>query len=154
MGRDHTAEPFRDSLHKLLKDPSPMVRRNAALSLSNFRDDVARPELRAMLRPSTVVSPGAGVVKYRLKEGEYVNPGTLVARVGEVEARATLPGEVRALRAREGAQVKPGDVLADLAPDQQHVWEALRALYLIGQRPDLEDVQRFARGVPGSTEKI
>ena len=50
MGQDHTYEPFHEALLKLLQnDPSLMVRRNAALSLSNFHDDAARPELRAML---------------------------------------------------------------------------------------------------------
>ena len=54
MGQDHTYKEFATALHKLLLDPSPMVRRNAALSLSNFRDDAARTELRNMLRVSSV----------------------------------------------------------------------------------------------------
>src|SRR5689334_14759682 len=154
MGQDHTYEPFHDALRKLLSDPSMMVRRNAALSLSNFHDDAARPELRAMLRPSTVTSPAAGSVRFRLKEGEYVNPGTLVGRVGDIEVRSSLPGEVRELRVPDGSQVKAGDALADLSSDKEHVWEALRALYTIGGREDLEDVQRYARGAPGMPGKV
>jgi HEAT repeat protein len=154
MGQDHTYEPFHDALRKLLSDPSLMVRRNAALSLSNFHDDAALPELRAMLRPSSVRSPAAGVVRFRLKEGEYVNPGTLIARVGDAEVRSQLPGEVRALRVNDGAEVKQGDELADISADKEHVWEALRALYTIGSREDLEDVQRYVRGSPGMPEKI
>ena len=38
-----------------------------------------------------------------------------------------------------------GDPLADLSADQNHVWEALRALYLVGQPSDLEDVERYVR---------
>ena len=154
MGQDHTYEPFHDALRKLLSDPSPIVRRNAALSLSNFHDTAAMPELHAMLRPSSIPAPAAGPVKFRLKEGEYVNPGTLVARVGDQEARAQLPGEVRALRVSEGAQVKTGDDLADVSADKEHVWEALRALHTIGGRAEIEDVQRYTRGVPGMPERV
>ena len=155
MGQDHTYEPFHDALRKLLQDdPSLMVRRNAALSLSNFHDDAARPELRAMLHSSTISSPSAGIVKFRLKEGEYVNPGTLVARVGDFEVRSQLPGEVRELHARDGSQVHAGDALADISADKEHVWEALRALYTIGRSDDSEYVQRYIRGVPGMPEKV
>ncbi len=154
MGQDHTYEPFHDSLRKLLSDPSGMVRRNAALSLSNFHDDAAKPELRAMLRPSTLHASADGIVKFRLKEGEYVNPGTLVARVGDVEIRSQLPGEVRALRAADGIQVKSGDALADISTDKEHVWEALRALYTIGGDDDVEEIQRYVRGVPGMPDKV
>ena len=48
MGQDHSYEPFHAALRNLLSDPSPMVRRNAALSLSNFHDTAALPELRAI----------------------------------------------------------------------------------------------------------
>jgi hypothetical protein len=154
MGQDHTYEPFHDALRKLLSDPSMMVRRNAALSLSNFQDKAALPELRAMLRPASIPSPASGAVRFRLKEGEYVNPGTLVARVGDTEVRSVLPGEVRALRVADGAQVKPGDDLADISADKEHVWEALRALYAIGGREEEEDVQRYLRSTPGMPEKI
>ena len=57
MGQDHTYAPFHEVLVKLTADPQPMVRRNAALALSNFGDPAARPELMAMLRPYTIVSP-------------------------------------------------------------------------------------------------
>ena len=154
MGQDHSYEPFHAALLKLIADPQPMVRRNAALALSNFRDPAARPELRAMLRPYTIVSPAAGVVHYRLKLGEYVNPGTLVAHVGSVEARSPLPGEVRELSAREGGTLNPGDALVEISADKEHVWEALRALVRAGTLDDLDDIQRYVRGVPGMPEKV
>lgn len=154
MGQDHTYEPFHDALRKLLADPSPIVRRSVALSLSNFHDSEALPELRAMLRPSSISAPAAGVVKFRLKEGEYVNPGTLVAHVGDIEVRAQLPGEVRALKVADGSQVKQGDELAVISPAKDHVWEGLRALYTIGGSEEVEDVQRYVRGAPGMPEKI
>jgi biotin carboxyl carrier protein len=154
MGQDHTYSPFHDALVKLIADPQPMVRRNAALALSNFGDPAVRPELLAMLRPYTIVSPVAGVVEYRLKLGEYVNPGTLVAHVSSVEVRSPLPGEVRDLSRRGGSAVAAGDALVELSEDKEHIWEALRALWTVGTAEDLEEIQRYARGVPGMPEKV
>lgn len=154
MGQDHTYEPFHEALVKLLGDSSPMVRRNAALSLTNFGDAASRSELLAMLRPYTITSPVSGPVRYRLKLGEYVNPGTLVGRVGSTEIRSPLPGEVRALTGKEGAMATAGEPLVELSPDKEHAWEALRALVRVGRKEDLEDVQRYARGVPGMPDRV
>jgi biotin carboxyl carrier protein len=154
MGQDRNYAPFHDALLRLIHDPESMVRRNAALALSVFGDPAARPELVAMLRPSTVTAPVQGTLKYRLKLGDYVNPGTKVAFIGDTEVRADVPGEVRALDRNDGSTVKPGDALADLSADKNHVWEALRALYLIGQRSDLEDVERYVRPIPGMPDTI
>jgi biotin carboxyl carrier protein len=154
MGQDRAYAPFHQALLKLIHDPQPMVRRNAALGLAAFGDAAARPELLAMLRPYSVPAPVAGPVRYRLKLGDYVNPGTLLARVGEAEVRSPVPGEVRSLEHKEGDIVAPGDTLAELSVDRNHVWEALRALYVVGQPEDLEDVQRFTRPVSGLPEVV
>ncbi|MGA2736598.1 MAG: HEAT repeat domain-containing protein [Bryobacteraceae bacterium] len=154
MGQDHTYAPFHAALLKLIGDPQPMVRRNAALAISNFGDPAARPELLAMLRPYTIASPAGGAVQYRLKLGEYVNPGTLVAHVGDVEVRSPLPGEVRDFGRRAGGTVAAGDPLVEISADKEHAWEALRALYTVGTKDDLEDIQRYVRGVPGMPEKV
>jgi biotin carboxyl carrier protein len=154
MGQDHGYAPFHEALLRLIRDPQPMVRRNAALALAGFNDALARPELVAMLRPYTVLSPAPGALKYRLKPGDYVNPGTLLARVGESEVRSPVPGEVRSLAGPNGRVVQAGDALASLSADRNHVWEALRALYLVGQAEDLEQVQRFARPVPGMPDTV
>ena len=61
---------------------------------------------------------------------------------------------MRDLERREGATVAPGDPLADLGADKNHVWEALRALYLVGQPADLEDVERYTRPVAGMPETV
>ena len=154
MGQDHTYQPFHEALLKLLADSSPMVRRNAALSLTTFGDPAGRGELLAMLHAYAIVSPAAGVVRYRLKLGEFVNPGTLVGHVDSAEIRSPLPGEVLELRQHEGAAVRVGEVLVELSPDKEHAWEALRALLLVGQKADLEDVQRYARGVTGMPDRV
>jgi hypothetical protein len=154
MGQDRAYPPFHAALLRLIHDPEPMVRRNAALSLASFGDGAARGELVAMLRPYTVHAAVAGTIHYRLKLGDYVNPGTLLARVGEAEVRSPAPGEVRSLEHKDGDAVAPGDALAELSADKNHVWEALRALYVVGQTQDLEDVRRFTRPVPGLPESV
>jgi hypothetical protein len=153
MGQDRSYRPFHEALLGLIHDPEPMVRRNAALSLAAYGDGAARGELGAMLRPYTVRAPVAGAVRYRLKPGDYVNPGTLLARVGETEVRSPVPGEVRSLEHNEGGAVAPGGALAALSADPGHVWEALRALYVVGRTEDLEDVRRFTRPVAGMPER-
>jgi biotin carboxyl carrier protein len=145
MGQDRSHDPFREPLRKLVTDPSPMVRRNAALALASFRDDAGREELRGMLRPHQVAAPAAGVIKHRLKVGDYANPGTLVARINEEEVRTVVPGEVRELLVADGSTVRAGQPVMELGTDDQHAWEALRALFLIGNREDLDQVRRFLR---------
>jgi len=154
MGQDRTAQPFHEALVRLLADPEPMVRRNAALALAGFGDAAARPELAAMLRPYTVTARAAGTLHYRLKAGDYVNPGTLLAHLGNAELRSPVPGEVRALDIPEGGSAKSGDAIVELAADQNHVWESLRALYLVGMPADAEAIELFTRPVPGMSEKV
>ena len=154
MGQDPSYAPFHEALLRLIHDPEPMVRRNAAPALAVFGDPAARPELVEMLMPFTVRAPAAGILKFRLKLGDYVNPGTLVGHVGETEIRSAVPGEVRALDRIDKDSVKPGDPLVDLSADANHVWEALRALVLVGQPSDLEAVQRYTHPVEGMPEKV
>jgi len=65
-----------------------------------------------------------------------------------------VPGEVRALDQSDGASVQAGAPIVDLSADGNHVWEALRALYLVGQPADLEDVQRYTHPLPGMPDKV
>jgi hypothetical protein len=61
---------------------------------------------------------------------------------------------VRTLERKDGDTVAPGDALAELSVDKNHVWEALRALYVVGQADDLEDVRRFTLPVPGLPDAV
>ena len=65
-----------------------------------------------------------------------------------------LPGEVLDLTRREGAVAAAGDPLAEISADKEHAWEALRALWGVGEPEDIEAVQRYARGVPGMPERL
>ena len=81
-------------------------------------------------------------------------PGRWSRTSATVEVRAAAPGEVRSLARREGAAVSAGEPLADLAPDKNHVWEALRALVLVGTPDDQEAVERFTRPIAGMPETV
>lgn len=159
MGFDNKAEEFHNTLIRLLEDEQPGVRRQAALSLVTFNDARGRPELRAMLEPFTIVAPSDGVTGSVVSEGSSVREGTLMARInmdgGESkEVRSPLPGKVKSVAVLEGARVGAGDTLFIIAPDTQFVWEALRALYWVGERDDLSLVERYAGGVEGLPERI
>jgi len=148
MGQDTTQAEFHQALAVLVKDANPLVRRNAALALVRFADAQGRPELLSMLRPFIVVSPKAGVLRYRLKEDDSVDTGTLLARIetGDAEpfeVRSLVPGFVREKLVEDGTTATEGQNILVLAPSEAQVWEALRGLYLVGQTEDLETIQNL-----------
>ena len=158
MGQDNKSGEFHGALLKLLADPNPMVQRNAALSLVRFRDDSGHEQILSMLRPYFVDSPFAGKIETRLKPGDVVNPGTLIAHIQSgtqsSEVRALVPGTLERWAVRDGANVAQSQPIAILDPSESMVWEALRALYLVGRADDLPDVDRYARGVEGMSSQV
>ncbi len=159
MGQDNQSADFHATLARMLADLDPMVRRNAALSLVRFADTAGRPELIGMLRSYDLAAPSAGRLQPRLKLDDTVNPGTLLARIVRAEneifeVRSPLPGTLEAWLAAENEEVQIGQPILRLAPAPEQVWEALRALYLVGEEEDLADVERYARSVPGMPERI
>jgi hypothetical protein len=160
MGYDNKSEQFHAALIRLLEDAQPGVRRQAALSLVTFGDTRGRGELRAMLEPYTIAAPIEGLTGSVVSEGSAVREGTLMARIfrdtgGEVaEVRSPLPGRIKGVAAREGARVRAGDALFVIAPDGQFIWEALRALSLVGEREDLPLVERYANGTETVNEQV
>lgn len=158
MGQDNTAPEFHQALLRLLDDGHPMVQRNAALSLVRFGDTAGLPVIRAMLEPYGVPAPRAGTLAQRLKPGEVVNPGTLLGRIQYgaqvIEVRSQVPGSMLRWLAREGATLSAGEPLVALAPSPEQVWEALRALYVVGQPEDLPTVERYARDAEGMPENV
>ena len=158
MGQDTSSEDFHHALLQLLSDPNPMVRRNAALSLVRFKDDSGHAQIVTMLRPFELHTPFAGKLDTRLKPGDVVNPGTMVAHVdsaaGKMEVRSNVPGTLDRWLAANGSSVNTDQPILSLLPSESMVWEALRALYLIGTADDLPDVARYARGVDGMSPQI
>jgi biotin carboxyl carrier protein len=158
MGQDNSSDDFHRTLLQLLSDPNPMVQRNAALSLVRFKDDSGHAQIVAMLRPFELDSPFDGKLDSRLKPGDVVNPGTMVAHIetsaGKREVRSNVPGTLDRWLAANGSNVTTGQPILSLLPSESMVWEALRALYLIGNADDLPDVAHYARGVDGMSPQI
>ncbi|OFV99016.1 MAG: hypothetical protein A3H28_08000 [Acidobacteria bacterium RIFCSPLOWO2_02_FULL_61_28] len=150
LGADHRAEEFHRALLPLLQDAEPMVRRNAALSLVRFGDASGRDEFLAMLRPYAVRAPADGTLSYRLPQGNAAERGTLLARLetsqGTLEVSSPVPGTVEKWLAEEQSRVAAEQEILVLMPGSEQVWEAMRALYLVGRAEDLPEVERYARG--------
>ena len=159
MGQDPSAVEFRDGLTRLLQDADPLVRRNAALSLVAFGEVSGREEVRGMLASRPVLAPASGELLFQRSEGDSVSAGALVARIQvdaatHEEVRAAVPGYVEELLAEEGTTVSAGQPLVALAPEEDQVWEALRALYFIGEVRDLPLIQPFVLENPMLSDRV
>jgi biotin carboxyl carrier protein len=152
MGQDTSVPAFHETLLKMLQDSSPMVRGNAALSLVRFGDAAGRLQIIALLQPATVLAPFTGHIIDIDKIGTSVRQGGLIAKLQNsertTEIRAPITGRIRALSAATGAAVSAGAEVAAIDPSSEQVWEALRALYLVGQLEDLPAIRIYERKVP------
>jgi biotin carboxyl carrier protein len=158
MGQDTTAPAFHETLLKMLQDSSPMVRGNAALSLVRFGDAAGRPQIVALLQPASIVAPGAGRVIDIDKVGTSVRQGGLIAKLNDgaitTEIRTPITGRIRALSVATGTTVAAGMQIASIDPDSEQVWEALRALYLVGRPDDLPAIRIYERSVPEIPDRL
>jgi hypothetical protein len=152
MGQDTSGAGFHETLLKMLEDSSTMVRGNAALSLVRFGDASGRRQIVALLEPARIVVPTAGRVIDADKIGTAVHQGGLIAKVQQAEQttelRSPITGRIRTLSVPVGAYVSAGTELATVDPGAEQVWEALRALYLIGQAEDLPAIRPYERDSP------
>jgi biotin carboxyl carrier protein len=158
MGQDNQSPEFHAALLKQLTDANPMVRRNAALSLVRFADPSGHDVIAEMLAPYAMAAPRSGILATRLKPGDVINPGTLVAHIAasaeNVEVRSDVPGTISQWLVPDGAQVQAGQPILVIDPSPEMVWESLRALYLIGKKTDAPAVDRYARGMEGMPPQI
>jgi hypothetical protein len=155
MGRDTSEATFHYTLLKMLNDASPMVRGNAALSLVRFGDASGRPQIVALLQPAEITAPQSGRIIDSDRPGTAIHQGGLLAKLQPsdssqappIEVRSPIPGRIRSL-AQPGANVSAGSEIAVVDPAKDQVWEALRALYLIGQIEDLSAIRPYERDLP------
>ena len=159
MGQDNKSAAFHQALLKLVNDPEPTVRWNAALALARFSDPAGEPQLKLMLSPYTLAAPVAGAITFRVTAADAVRNGIVVARVksqgsNSLDIRSPVGGIFEKRLVAEGATVAAGDSIGVISPDDQQVWEALRALYLVGQPEDLGDVDRFSRPADGVSDRV
>jgi len=150
MGQDNQSHEFHEALLHQLSDPNPMVARNAALSLVRFGDAAGHDLIASMLDPYSTAAPRTGTLMLRLKPGDALTSGTMVAQIlvnGEkTEVRSQVPGTIERWIAADGSGVQAGQPILLLSPSSDMVWESLRALYIIGRVDDLPKVENYARG--------
>jgi hypothetical protein len=132
MGEDPTGPAFHQALLAMLRDPAPMVRRRAALSLANFHDPAARDELTRMLAPYVVTAEAPGHVEFRIQPRDTTRPVTVVARIAGADLLAGVPGTVSRHLAPSGAAIQKGQGVLEILPDPSQVREARHALSLLG----------------------
>jgi len=160
MGQDNTYQDFHPALLLMLEDSVAGVRHNAALGLVRFADSSGRSELVAMLKPYPVRAGTAGTVELVVKEpGIAVAANGTLARLREsggnaVEIHASEAGRVESIFVANGATVEAEAELMTLAPSTEQVWEALRALYIVGTPEDVPEIQRYTRPSPTVPDRI
>ena len=158
MGQDASGTGFHDTLLKMLNDSSPMVRGNAALSLVRFGDATGRPQIVALLQQAHITAPQAGRIVDAARPGTAIHQGGLIAKLAvadslqsgsntSIEIRSPIPGRIRSV-SQTGASVAAGAEIAVVDPGTEQVWEALRALYLIGEPEDLPAIRPYERDLP------
>jgi len=164
MGQDTTGAGFHTTLLKMLDDSSPMVRGNAALSLVRFGDATGRPQIVALLQPAEITAPQAGRIADSDRPGTAIHQGGLIAKLVPAssssgasqtvtEIRSPIPGRIRSVAAT-GANMTAGAEIAVVDPGTEQVWEALRALYLVGQLDDLPAIRPYERDLPDISNDV
>jgi len=158
MGQDTADVDFHETLLTMLGDSSPLVRGNAALSLVRFGDASGRAQIVALLQPAVIVAPSSGVVTDTDKIGTPIHQGGVVAKLQDgpqsSEVRSPISGRIRTLAVQKGTSVSLGAEIATMAPADDQVWEALRALYLIGQLDDLPEIRPYERELPEISGRV
>jgi hypothetical protein len=158
MGQDSSYQAFHDALLKMLQDPSITVRGNAALSLVRFGDASGRTQIVALLESASITAPDAGRVLDIDKAGTAVHQGGLVAKLRDqqrtIEVRSPIAGRVQRPSTSPGAAVAQGVELAVVDPAESQVWEALRALYLVGRPEDLTAIRNYERELGDRSNRV
>ena len=158
IGQDTSGAGFHEALLKMLQDSSPMVRGNAALSLVRFGDASGRAQIVALLQPVRITAPVAGRIADVDKVATSIRQGGLIAKIQNgdqtTEVRSPISGRIRSLGASAGANVAASAEIATVEPGVEQVWEALRALYIVGQPADLPAIRAYERELPEIPDRV
>lgn len=71
-----------------------------------------------------------------------------------IEVRSPIGGRVHQVSFSRGMSVTQGAELAVVNPAEDQVWEALRALYLVGQPEDLSAIRTYRRDLPDISDRV
>jgi biotin carboxyl carrier protein len=158
VSKEASAAGFHEALLKMLADSSLMVRGNAALSLVRFGDASGRPQILELLQPATVTAPQSGKIIDTSAVGTAIRQGGIVAKLQAgaqtIEIRSPISGRLQTLPGQTGQTVGAGSQVATIDPGTEQVWEALRALYLVGQADDIAAVVPYERELPNIPDHV
>jgi len=158
MGQDTSGAGFHDTLRMMLNDSSPVVRGNAALSLVRFGDATGKAEIVRLLQPAIINAPQTGTITDTSTVGTAIHQNGVIAKLKEgdqiVEIRSPMSGRLRTLSVQAQKNVSSGDEIATVAPTTDQAWEALRALYVIGQLEDLPAILPYERELPDIPDHV
>ena len=173
MGQDTGGAGFHETLLKMLQDPSPLVRGNAALSLVRFGDVSGHEQIVALLQSRRVMTPVAGIVADADRVGTVIRFGGLIAKIQiansqptpppnatiengrqMMEVRSPISGRIRSISVAAGTNVEAWTVIATVDPGDEQVWEALRALYLVGKVEDLSSIRAYQRESKDISDRV
>jgi hypothetical protein len=159
LGQDTSGPGFHEALRKMLNDPSLTVRANAALSLVRYGDASGRAQLAALLQPAQITTPVSGRVLDIDRVGTSVHKAGLIAKIAyghdqKLEVRSPISGRLRTMSVEAGQRVPANSEIATVDPATEQVWEALRALYLIGQPEDLSAITPYERELPEIPDRV
>jgi hypothetical protein len=125
-----------------------------------FGDASGRAQIVALLQPVQLSAPTAGRITDADRAGTAIHQGGLLAKLAPadasqpaVEIRSPIPGRIRSI-AQTGANVAAGAEVAIVMPSTDQVWEALRALYLVGQMDDLAAIRSYERDLPDISNDV
>jgi biotin carboxyl carrier protein len=159
MGQDTSASGFHAVLRNMLDDSSLNVRGNAALALVRFGDSSGRPQLLELLQPARVVAPQPGRMIDAAQIGTAIREGGTVAKLEsggghKIEVRSPISGRLREMSVGVGQPLDSGTLIATVSPGSAQVWEALRALYLVGQPEDIAAILPYERELPDNPDRV
>ena len=158
MGQDTSGPGFHDTLLKMLQDLADGARQCGALarSLRRFQRPVADRSLARNQRTSPRPLPD----NCRFGPSRHRHPSRRTHRQTSptdssqlVEIRSPIPGRIRSV-SQTGANVVAGAEIAVIDPATDQAWEALRALYIIGQGDDLAAIRPYERDLPDISNDV
>jgi biotin carboxyl carrier protein len=158
VSKEASSAGFHEALLKMLADPSLTVRGNAALSLVRFGDAAGRPQIVELLQSAKVMATQPGKVIDTSALGTTIHQGGIVAKLQQdgqtSDVRSPITGRLRALSVQPGQAIAAGAEIAIIDPATEQVWEALRALYLIGLPEDLAAISPYERASPDIPDHV
>jgi pyruvate/2-oxoglutarate dehydrogenase complex dihydrolipoamide acyltransferase (E2) component len=85
-----------------------------------------------------------------------VDPSAVAPQNSEqtIEVRSPISGRIRTLSVTTGTTLAAGTEIASVDPGDEQVWEALRALYLVGQLDDLPAIRPYQRELPEISSRL